>query len=73
MANKVVVLDITPEITVYRYSPEKVLETLKAKVTRLNTAVVFEGSRTLTRALAKDGLMEDGNDSLLECTFLISV
>ena len=68
MTDKAVVFtDITPEITVYRYSPEKALDTLKAKVTRLNTAAVFEGSRTLVRALARDGLMDDGKESLLEC------
>ncbi|KAH9949549.1 ribonuclease H2, subunit B [Amylocystis lapponica] len=58
--------DITPEITVYRYSPVKVEEYLKAKVARLAKAEVFEASRTLTRNLAKDGLMEDGKEALLE-------
>lgn len=61
--------DITDDITVYRYAPEKALDTLRAKVARLNTAAVFEGSRTLVRALATDGLMDDGKDELLERAF----
>ena len=58
-------VEITPEITVYRYAEDKVLESLKAKVTRLVTPEVFECSRTLTRGFAKDGLMEDGKEDLL--------
>ena len=45
------------------------MEYLRAKVTRLATAEVFEGSRTLLRNLAKDGLMEDGKENLLQCAF----
>ena len=62
--------EITPEITVYRYSHDQVLEMLKAKVTRLVTPEVFEGSRTLIRSLAKDGLMEDGKEELLSGTHI---
>lgn len=58
--------EITEEVTVYRYSPDIVVETLKVKVARLDSPSMFEASRTLTRALAKDGLMEDGKDDLLE-------
>lgn len=61
-------IEVTPEITVYRYSPEKVLEYFKTKVARLNNASLLETSRTLIRALAKDGLMEDGKEQLLEGT-----
>ena len=43
------------------------VETLKAKAERLNTPALFEQSTTLIRALAKDGLMEDGKEKLLEC------
>lgn len=68
---KNVVVDITPEITVYRYSSERVMETLKAKVVRLNTTAMFEGSKTLIRALARDGLMDDGKEDLLECRLSI--
>ncbi|KAJ3555767.1 hypothetical protein NM688_g2389 [Phlebia brevispora] len=57
--------DITPEITVYRYSQERVIETVKVKVTRLVVPEVLESSKTLIRNLAKDGLMEDGKENLL--------
>ena len=49
----------------YRYCREKLIDTLKAKVTRLVTPEVFESSKTLTRNLAKEGLMEDGKEDLL--------
>ncbi|KAJ3482172.1 hypothetical protein NLI96_g7160 [Meripilus lineatus] len=58
--------EITPEITVYRFSSSHVVEYLKNKVLRLARPDVFEGSQTLTRSLAKDGFLEDGKESLLE-------
>ncbi|THG99363.1 hypothetical protein EW026_g2960 [Hermanssonia centrifuga] len=58
--------EITPEIMVYRYSQEKFVETLKVKVARLAIPALFESSNTLIRGLAKDGLMEDGKEALLE-------
>jgi hypothetical protein len=58
---------ITDEITVYRYSHDVVLENLKGKVGRLSDPRVAEMSRTLVRSLAKDGLMDDGKEELLEC------
>ncbi|KAI0675309.1 ribonuclease H2, subunit B [Trametes maxima] len=57
--------DITPDISVFRYSPEKVLQYLRAKVARLSAPHVSELSRTLNRNLAKDGLLEDGKEELL--------
>ncbi|KII92761.1 hypothetical protein PLICRDRAFT_51117 [Plicaturopsis crispa FD-325 SS-3] len=61
------VKEVTEEITVFRYSPTKLTEYLRAKVSRLaNADGVMEGSRTVLRGLAKDGLMEDGKESLLE-------
>jgi ribonuclease H2 subunit B len=58
--------DITPELTVYRYSEDKVIEYLQAKVSRLSKHAVAERSRTIIRNLAKDGLMDDGKEDLLE-------
>ncbi|KAG1770504.1 ribonuclease H2, subunit B [Suillus occidentalis] len=58
---------ITDEITVYRYSHDVVLENLKGKVGRLSDPRVAEMSRTLIRSLAKDGLMDDEKEELLEC------
>lgn len=58
---------ITDEITVYRYSHDVVLENLKGKVGRLSDPRVAEMSRTLIRSLAKDDLMDDGKEELLEC------
>jgi ribonuclease H2 subunit B len=60
--------EITPEMTVYRYSPAKVVEYLKIKVARLAQPEVFEISRTLVRNLAKNVLMEDEMEGLLEST-----
>lgn len=56
---------ITPEITVYRYSPPTLTAYLQRKVARLADSALQEGSKTLTRNLAKDGLMEDGKEELL--------
>ncbi|TFK44398.1 ribonuclease H2, subunit B [Crucibulum laeve] len=60
------VKEITEDIVVYRYSPEKVVQYLRVKVARLSTSEVIETSRTITRGLARDGLMEDGKEPLLE-------
>ncbi|RPD59858.1 hypothetical protein L227DRAFT_653766 [Lentinus tigrinus ALCF2SS1-6] len=57
--------EITPEIMVYRYSSERVQSYLRTKVARLSHQDVCEISRTMTRGLAKDGLLEDGKDELL--------
>ena len=57
---------ITPELTVYRYSEDKVIEYLRAKVSRLSNHTVAEKSRTIIRSFAKDGLMDDGKEDLLE-------
>ncbi|KAJ7602260.1 ribonuclease H2, subunit B [Roridomyces roridus] len=60
------VKEITEEITVYRFSPEKTVAYLRTKVERLSTPETTELSRTLIRNLAKDGLMEDGREELLK-------
>ncbi|KAL1743831.1 ribonuclease H2, subunit B [Schizophyllum fasciatum] len=57
---------ITPEITVYRYDPARLTAYLQRKVSRLANSDLQERSRTVTRGLAKDGLMEDGMEELLE-------
>ncbi|KAH9979172.1 ribonuclease H2, subunit B [Russula compacta] len=60
------VQNITPELTVYRYSEDKMTEYLQAKVFRLSKHSAAEKSRTIIRSLAKDGLMDDGKENLLE-------
>ncbi|KIL65967.1 hypothetical protein M378DRAFT_161613 [Amanita muscaria Koide BX008] len=60
------VKEVTPDIIVYRYNPNKVVEYLKKKVTYLTASPIIDGSKTIIRSLAKDGLMEDGNEQLLE-------
>lgn len=60
------VTEITPEITVFRYSPEKLLQELRKKVAALSVPRITEMSRCLVRSLAKDALMEDKNENLLE-------
>lgn len=53
---------------VYRYSAERVQTYLRTKVARLSQKDVSELSRTLTRGFAKDGLMEDGKEDILNGT-----
>lgn len=45
------------------------MEYLKFKVSKVNNPALLESSRTLVRALARDGLMEDGKEQLLEGSF----
>ncbi len=42
------------------------MEYLHAKVSRLSKHAVAEKSRTIIRSLARDGLMDDGKEGLLE-------
>ncbi|KAL0576284.1 hypothetical protein V5O48_005693 [Marasmius crinis-equi] len=57
---------VTSEIVVYRFSSDKAVQYLRKKVERLSKPEVVETSRILTRNLAKDGLMEDDKEELLE-------
>ena len=58
--------DIGGDTIVYRYSKEKAVQYLRRKIDRLSKAQEVEKSRTIIRILAKDGLMDDGKESLLE-------
>ncbi|KAJ4483219.1 ribonuclease H2, subunit B [Lentinula aciculospora] len=58
--------ELPGDIIVHRFSPTKYIGYLKVKVENLLKADVIEGSRTLVRSLAKDGLMEDGNEKLYQ-------
>ncbi|KAF9075437.1 ribonuclease H2, subunit B [Rhodocollybia butyracea] len=58
--------EIPPDITVYRFSPTKLTNYLKLKVENLVSSGVIDSSRSLVRSLAKNGLMEDGHEKLLE-------
>jgi ribonuclease H2 subunit B len=60
------VSEVTPDLIVYRYNDSKILEYLQKKVAHLASEGVLDGSKTLIRGLAKDGLLEDGNEQLLE-------
>ena len=57
---------ISPELTVYRYSRQRLVEYLMKKVDRLHQMDIVARSPTLTRELAKDGLTENGKDDLLK-------
>jgi len=59
-------LEFSTDIVVYRYSSTKLIEYLQAKVARLESSSAFDTSRTLTRNLAKDGLMDDGQENFLK-------
>ncbi|KAF8813795.1 hypothetical protein BYT27DRAFT_7180561 [Phlegmacium glaucopus] len=58
------VKNIAADIVVYRFSPSKINEYLRTKVAHLEKCAALE-SRTIVRELAKDGLMEDGQEDLL--------
>ena len=60
-------IDIASDIVVFRYSQPKLLEYLVKKATRLGNGDSVKRSRTLERELAKDGLMDDGKEALLQC------
>ncbi|KAF9222586.1 hypothetical protein BS17DRAFT_796445 [Gyrodon lividus] len=60
------VKEITTEITVFRYSSEKLIQHLRKKVATLSTPRITEMSRSLVRDLAKDALMEDKNEDVLD-------
>ncbi|EDR11891.1 uncharacterized protein LACBIDRAFT_313799 [Laccaria bicolor S238N-H82] len=60
------VKEVTQGIVVYRYSPSRVIDYLRRKVVRLETSGALDVSRTILRTLAKDGLLEDGNEELLK-------
>jgi ribonuclease H2 subunit B len=60
-------VEITSDIHVYRFSIQKLVEYLRVKVERIATPEVFECCKTLIRGLAKQGLMEDGKEALLQC------
>jgi len=60
------IAEITEDIVVYQFSLKKTVEYLRLKVTRLAIPEVLDASRTLVRVLAKDGLMEDGKETLLQ-------
>lgn len=64
--------DIGGDTIVYRYSKEKAIQYLKRKVDRLCQAQEVENSRTIIRILARDGLMDDGKETLLEREFHLS-
>ena len=66
-------IDITNDITVYRYSSTQVQQYLRKKVARLSSQEVSELSRTVTRNFAKDGLLEDGKESLLTSEHVASI
>ncbi|KAJ3762825.1 ribonuclease H2, subunit B [Lentinula raphanica] len=58
--------ELPPDIVVYRFSATKFVEYMRLKVENLLKGNVIDESRTLVRSLAKDGLMEDGKESLLK-------
>ena len=65
-------IEISSDITVYRYSQTKFVEYLRTKVAHLQKCSAFDESQTLTRSLAKEGLMEDGKEDLLNRTLWLS-
>ncbi|KDR75215.1 hypothetical protein GALMADRAFT_535304 [Galerina marginata CBS 339.88] len=58
--------EISSEIVVYRFSAHKAMEYMRDKVARLQKCPAFDRSRTTIRSLAKDGLLEDGKEDLLQ-------
>ncbi|KAL4074167.1 ribonuclease H2, subunit B [Scleroderma citrinum] len=60
------VKEITAEIIVFRYSQKKLIDQLEEKVRALARPQIAEMSRCLIRGLAKDALMEDKHEDLLD-------
>ncbi|KAF8517650.1 ribonuclease H2, subunit B [Gautieria morchelliformis] len=56
--------EVTEELTVYRYSHSKLLQSISAKVARLSQSNVFDVYPSLQRQLAKDGLLDEGKGEL---------
>jgi ribonuclease H2 subunit B len=59
-------VEVSSDIVVYQYSSSKTMEYLRAKVKHLETNSALDTSRTITRNLAKDCLMDDGQENLLK-------
>ncbi len=59
------------DITVYRFSPTKVVDYVRKKVDHMSSFPVIEMSRSITRNLAKDGLLDDGKEKLLAGLFQV--
>lgn len=58
--------DVTPEITVFRFSQDKYTSYLVKKAQRLGESEVLLKCETLVRGLARNGLMDDNNEELLK-------
>lgn len=59
-------IEVNSDLIVYRFSQPNTLLYLEKKVARLSKGGVIDKSRTLARELAKDGLMGEGKEKLLE-------
>lgn len=66
MFSQLSIPEITEEIIVYRLSLQKIVAYFRVKAARLAIPEVLEVSRTSIRGLAKDGLLEDGKEELLQ-------
>lgn len=53
--------DVAEDFQVYRYSPSKLLDTVREKVSRLSASGVFSTFRTLQRGLGRSGLVDNGS------------
>lgn len=56
-------LALDKNLTVYRFSLQKMLQLLQTKVARLSTPEFAKATRSINRSLAKDGLGPDENVS----------
>ena len=59
-------LDITDDLVVFRYSEEKLLGYLSKKAERISRTGIIDQTRTLERELQKDGLFDNGKETLLQ-------
>ncbi|KAK0461281.1 ribonuclease H2, subunit B [Desarmillaria tabescens] len=57
--------EVASDIMVYRFSSTKVVDYVRKKVDHMSSFPVIEMSRSITRNLAKDGLLDDGREMLL--------
>jgi ribonuclease H2 subunit B len=62
--------DVTEELSVYRFSYLKLMQSISAKVAHLSQPSVFDAYPSLQRQLAKNGLLDEGKDELRQGVLL---
>jgi len=69
LADTMKLLDVTEDITVYRFSEEKAIQYARAKIEHLATPALFDGFRSLRNVLAHECLLDldESKQDLVQC------